>query len=60
MTGDVTEVASEVTCSIGNQVLVVEVVGTGSDDTYDYNQSTIKIGIKQTIIYVDVGWGWGA
>ena len=35
MTGDVTEVASEVTCSTGNQVLVVgvEVVGTGSDDT---------------------------
>ena len=61
MTGDVTEVASEVTCSTGNQVLVVgvEVVGTGSDDTYDYNQSTIKICIKQTIIYVDVGWGWG-
>ena len=59
MTGDVTEVASEVTCSTGNQVLVVgvEVVGTGSDDTYDYNQSTIKICIKQTIIYVDGGGG---
>ena len=40
------------------------VVGTGSDDTYDYNQSTIKICINQTcvllfqrVIYVDVGWG---
>ena len=52
MTGDVTEVASEVTCSTGNQVLVVgvEVVGTGSDDTYDYNQSTIKVCINQTCV----------
>ena len=64
MTGDVTEVASEVTCSNGNQVLVVgvEVVGTGSDDTYDYNQSTIKICINQTCVccfkelYM---WMWG-
>ena len=64
MTGDVTEVASEVTCSTGNQVLVVgvEVVGTGSDDTYDYNQSTIKICINQTCVccfkelYM---WMWG-
>ena len=64
MTGDVTEVASEVTYSTGNQVLVVgvEVVGTGSDDTYDYNQSTIKICINQTCVccfkelYM---WMWG-
>ena len=64
MTGDVTEVASEVTCSTVNQVLVVgvEVVGTGSDDTYDYNQSTIKICINQTCVccfkelYM---WMWG-
>ena len=54
MTGDVTEVASEVTCSTGNQVLVVgvEVVGTGSDDTYDYNQSTIKICIIKRVFVV--------
>ena len=38
------------------------VVGTGSDDTYDYNQSTIKICINQTCVcclkelYM---WMWG-
>ena len=67
MTGDVTEVASEVTCSTGNQVLVVGVVGTGSDDTYDYNQSTIQICINQTCVccfkelymWMWGGGGWG-
>ena len=63
MTGDVTEVASEVTCSTGNQVLVdgVEVVGTGSDDTYDYNQPTIKICINQTCVccFKEYMWMWG-
>ena len=40
----------------------VEVVGTGSDDTYDYNQSTIKICINQTCVccFKELNmWVWG-